>query len=68
MSYLNFAERRLLAERIGHLRLPRALGAEALEAAAGRIIERSPHCPRQASRLVDRITHARDLAIWEGRA
>jgi hypothetical protein len=61
-------DRRLLAERIGCIRQPRALGACALEAAAGRLIDRYPHCPHHASRLVDWVTHARDLAIWEGRA
>jgi hypothetical protein len=61
-------DRRLLAERIGYIRQPRALGACALEAAAGLLIDRYPHCPSHASRLVDWVTHARDLAIWEGRA
>ena len=59
---------RLLAQRIGSIRHHRALGVAALEAAAGRLIERHPHCPRHASVLVDRLTVARDLAIWEGRA
>jgi len=40
----------------------------AIEAAAGRLIDRYPLCPRHASLLVDRVTHARDLAIWERRA
>ncbi len=57
-----------LAHRIGHLRQQRALGVAGLEAAAGRLIARHPQCPRAASLLVDRLTHARDLAIWEGRA
>jgi hypothetical protein len=61
------ADQALLASRIGHVRQHRTLSAAALEAAAGRIIERYPHCPRNASLLVDRLTHARDLAIWEGR-
>lgn len=61
-------ERRLLAQRIGHLREQRALGVAGLEAAAGRLIDRYPSCPRPASLLVDRLIHARDLAIWEGRA
>jgi len=58
----------LLAQRVGYLRQQRALGCADLEAAAGRLIELHPHCPRHASRLVDRLTCARDLAIWEGRA
>lgn len=58
----------VLAQRIGSLRRQRALGVFELEAAAGRLIDSYPHCPRHASRLVDRLTHARDLAIWEGRA
>jgi hypothetical protein len=62
------ADQALLARRIGRVRQHRALGAKALAAAAGRIIERYPHCPRHASRLVDFIAHAHDLAIWEGRA
>ncbi len=58
----------LLARRIGHLRQPRALGCAGLEAAAGRLIDRYPACPRPASLVVDRLTHARDLAFLEGRA
>ena len=58
----------LLAKRIGILRQHRALGCAGLEAAAGRLIDRHPGCPRQASLLADRLTHARDLALWEGRA
>lgn len=61
------ADQALLAQRIGHLRQRRALGVAGLEAAAGRLIERYPHCPRHASRLVDRLTIARDLAVLEGR-
>ena len=57
----------LLTQRIGHIRQQRALGVLALEAAAGRLIDRYPSCPCHASRLVDRLTHARDLAICEGR-
>lgn len=58
----------LLAQRIGYLRQQRALGCAGLEAAAGRLIERYPYCPRHASLLVDRLTRARDLAVLEGRA
>lgn len=58
----------LLAQRIGQLRQKRALGRAALEAAAGGLIDRYPNCPRPVSLLVDRLTHARDLALWEGRA
>ncbi len=65
---LPHCDRRLLAERIGSIRQPRALGVFALEAAAGRLIDRYPHCPRHASLLVDKVTHARDLAMWEGRS
>lgn len=57
----------VLAQRIGSIRQQRALGAVALEAAAGRLVDRHPSCPRPVSLLVDRLTHARDLAIWEGR-
>ena len=67
MTLLSY-DRRLLAQRIGHIRQPRALGVFAIEAAAGRLIDRYPYCPRHASLLADRLTHARDLAIWEGRA
>lgn len=38
-------DRRLLAERIGYIRQPRALGVCALEAAAGRLIDRYPTAP-----------------------
>lgn len=67
MTLLSY-DRRLLAQRIGHIRQPRALGVFAIEVAAGRLIDCYPHCPRHASLLVDRVTHARDLALWEGRA
>jgi len=67
MTLLHY-DRRLLAERIGCIRQPRTLGVCALEAAAGRLIDRYPHCPHHASLLVDRVTYARDLALWEGRA
>jgi len=67
MTLLGY-DRRLLAQRIGHIRQPRALGVFALEAAAGRLIDCYPHCPHHASRLVDWVTHARDLALWEGRS
>jgi hypothetical protein len=60
-------ETQLLARRIGQLRAPRALGVDGLEAAAGRIIDAHPDCSPRASRLVDRITVAMDLAKWEGR-
>jgi hypothetical protein len=60
-------ESQLLARRIGQLRAPRAMGVSALQAAAGRIIEARPACPPRASRLVDRITVAMDLAQAEGR-
>jgi hypothetical protein len=60
-------ESQLLARRIGHLRAPRALGVARLQAAAGRIIEANPDCSRRASRLVDRLTVAMDLAQAEGR-
>jgi len=65
---LSTADRLALAHRIGHLRQHRALGCAGLEAAAGRVIDRYPACPRPASLLVDRLTHARDFALWEGRA
>jgi hypothetical protein len=65
---LTFSDRQLLAQRIGLVRQQRALGVSGLEAAAGWLIDRNPHCPRHASLLVDRVTHARDLALWEGRA
>lgn len=61
------ADQALLAQRIGHLRQRRALGVAGLEAAAGRLIERYPRCSRHASRLMDRLTVAHDLAAWEGR-
>ncbi len=57
----------LLAHRIGYIRKQRAHGAAALAAAAGAVIDRSPHCPRRASQLVDRLTLAWDLAVREGR-
>lgn len=57
----------LLALRIGQLRAPRALGVAALQAAAGRIIDAHPDCPIRASRLVDRLIVAMDLAKREGR-
>lgn len=60
-------ESQLLARRIGQLRAPRALGVAGLQAAAGRIIDAYPDCSRRASRLVDRITVAMDLAQMEGR-
>ena len=59
---------RVLAQRVGHLRQQRALGVASLEAATGRLIDRHPTCPRRVSLLVDRLTVARDLALWEGRA
>lgn len=65
---LHYTDQLLLAHRIGHLRQHRALGCDGLEVAAGRLIDRHPGCPRQVSLLVDRLTHARDLALWEGRA
>ncbi len=68
MHSCNTNDRRLLALRIGGLRQHRALGTAGLEAAAGRLIDRYPACPLHASRLVDRITSAHDLAVWEGRA
>jgi hypothetical protein len=40
--------------------------ATVLEAEAGRLIALYPSCPRQASLLVDRLTLARDRALWEG--
>lgn len=67
MTFLH-SDRLLLAYRISHLRQRRALGVAGLEAAAGRLIDRYTHCPRHASLLVDRLTHARDLALWEGRS
>jgi hypothetical protein len=60
-------ESQLLARRIGHLRAPRALGVAGLQAAAGRIIDAHPDYSPRASRLVDRLTVAMDLAKWEGR-
>ncbi len=60
-------ESQLLAHRIGQLRTPRALGVAGLQAAAGRIIDAHPHCPIRASRLVDRLIVAMDLARMEGR-
>ena len=67
MTFLH-SDRLLLAYRIGHMRQRRALGVAGLEAAASLLIARHPLCPRAASLLVDRLTHARDLAIWEDRA
>lgn len=61
-------ESQLLARSIGRLRAPRALGLAGLQAAAGRIIDAHPDCPVRASRLVDRLTVAMDLAKWEGRS
>jgi hypothetical protein len=40
--------------------------ATVLEAEAGRLIDQHPSCPRHASLLVDRLTLARDRALWEG--
>jgi len=57
----------ILTQRIGALREPRALGAAALQAASGRLIDRYPDCTRQASQLVDRLTIAMDLAFLESR-
>jgi hypothetical protein len=65
---ISLQDRRHLAQRIGTIRQHRALGTAALEVAAGRLIDRNPACPRRASLLADRLTLARDLAIWEGRA
>ena len=65
---LHYTDQLLLAHRIGHLRQHRALGCADVEAAASRLIDRHPACPRPASLLVDRLTLARDLALWEGRA
>jgi hypothetical protein len=65
---ISLQDRRHLAQRIGTIRQHRALGTAALEAAAGRLIDRNHACPRPASLLADRLTQARDLAIWEGRA
>ena len=59
---------RVLAQPVGHLRQQRALGCAGLEAATGRLIDGHPTCPRRVSQLVDRLTVARDLALWEGRA
>jgi hypothetical protein len=67
MNSIDSAEYLLLVHRIGHLRERRSLGVAGLEAAAGRLIERYPRCPRHASRLADRLTIARDLAVLEGR-
>lgn len=60
---MNFrhSDQLVLAQRISCLRRQRAL-----EAAAGRLIDRHPGCPRPVSLLVDQLTHARDLAMWEG--
>jgi hypothetical protein len=60
-------ESQLLTRRIGAIRARQALGAAGLQAAAGSIIERHPGCPPRASKLVDRITVAMDLARVEGR-
>jgi hypothetical protein len=43
-----------------------AIIATVLEAEAGRLIALYPSCPRHASLLVDRLTLARDRALWEG--
>jgi hypothetical protein len=56
-----------LALLIGEVRKSRALGVDHLQAAAGRIISRHPSCPASASRLVDRLIVATDLAAAEGR-
>jgi hypothetical protein len=56
-----------LALLIGAVRQPRALGVVGLQAAAGRIIDRHPSCPRAASLLVDRLIVAGELAAAEGR-
>ena len=60
-------ESQLLALRIDQLRAPRALGVAGLQAAAARIIDAHTSCDSRASRLVDRITLAMDLARAEGR-
>ena len=65
---LHYTDQPLLGRRIGLLRQHHSLGCAGLEAAAGRLIDRHPACPRNASLLVDRLTQARDLALWEGRA
>lgn len=67
LPFLSGWESQLLARRIGQLRTPRALGVAGLQAAAGRIIDAHPDCPIRASRLVDRLTLAMDLARVEGR-
>jgi len=67
LPFLSGWESQLLARRIGQLRAPRALGVDGLEAAAGHAIAKYPDCPPRASRLVDRITVAMDLARMEGR-
>jgi hypothetical protein len=67
LPFLGGWESQLLARRIGQLRTSRALGVAALQAAAGRIIDAHPDCPIRASRLVDRLTVAMDLAQWERR-
>lgn len=61
------SESQLLARRIGQLRAPRSLGVSELQAAAGSIIDAHPDCPIRASRLVDRLVVAVDLARAEGR-
>jgi hypothetical protein len=66
-SHETDASNRILAQRIGALRESRSLGNVALQAAAGRLIDHYPNCPRHASLLVDRLTIARDLAVVEGR-
>ena len=58
---------RILATRIGRCRQHRSLGVAALEAAAGSVIDRDPDCSPSASRLVDRLTLARELALLESR-
>ena len=60
-------ESQLLSHRIGRLRAHRALGLAGLEAAAGRVIDAHPTCSARASRLVDRLVVAMDLARLEGR-
>ena len=67
LPFLSWRESQLLARRIGQLRAPRALGLAGLEAAAGQTIDAHPECGIRASRLVDRITVAMDLARLEGR-
>ena len=54
------ADRRLLAQRIGHIRHQ---GLAAAEVEAGLIIDLAPHCPRWASRRIDRLTVIRDRRL-----